>query len=210
MIHIVTSENANQYKDQLEDMFRWRHRIYVEQRGWTAIARPDGREIDQFDNEDAVYLLALNESGRFEGSVRLIPTNKPNLFSEVFPQFISRGAVPNSPMIWELTRWFTLPNTRKESGRNQTAETLLTAMMEWGVMEGIESLICLTEVKRLPRVLSLGWVVDPLGLPVMLEGEYWVAVQFEVGARLLEITKQSFLLPDTTIFANRPSLNLAS
>lgn len=204
MIHIVTSENAGQYKKPLEEMFRWRHRIYVEQRGWTAIARLDGREIDQFDNEDAVYLLALNESGQLEGSVRIVPTSKPTMFSSVFKNFILRGAVPSSPKVWEASRLFVLPNKRLESGQNPIADMMFTALMEWGVLEGIESFITLAEIKRLPRLLSMGWVIDPLGLPTMLENEYWLAMKIEVGSHILETTRQSFRLPNASVFSPMP------
>ena len=184
MIHIVTNENAADYSDLLEEMYRWRHRIYVEQRGWAAIARPDGREIDQFDSEDAVYLIALDEFGKFAGSVRYVPTHKPTLFSEIFPHLIIRGELPHSPSIWEMTRIFVVPNKRHESGRSPILEELFAGSMEWAVNEGVESIFVLGEVFWLPRVLKMGWVVDPVGLPTLIENEYWVPMQIETGTHI--------------------------
>ena len=39
------------YARLLDDYFRIRHDIYVVERKWTELARPDGREIDQFDTD---------------------------------------------------------------------------------------------------------------------------------------------------------------
>lgn len=210
MIHFVNYENAEQYKDQLEAMYRWRHYVFAEQRGWKEIIKPDGRDIDQFDNEDASYLLALDDNWQFEGCVRIVPTNKPTLFSEIFPQYILRNALPRSPKVWEMSRLLVVPDKRRESGSCPPADALFTAMMELGVEEDIKSIVTLSEIKRLSHLLNLGWVIDPLGLPVMVEGEYWLAMQVEVGEKFLATTRQAYRLPNTSVFANLSELQLAS
>ena len=49
-----------------------------------AVARADEREVDQFDNDNAIYLLALDENGRVLGGSRLTSSLKPHLLgSEV-------------------------------------------------------------------------------------------------------------------------------
>ena len=53
-IHVVTKHNRHLYEGYFDPYFRLRHDIYVKQRKWMALDRPDGREIDQFDTEDAV------------------------------------------------------------------------------------------------------------------------------------------------------------
>src|SRR3546814_6597211 len=58
-IHIVDRSNRGAYRDQLEQHFRLRHEIYVAERGWLDLERSVGREMDAFDNEDAVYLLGI-------------------------------------------------------------------------------------------------------------------------------------------------------
>lgn len=210
MIHIVTRENAAEYTELLEEMYRWRHRIYVEQRGWKAIARSDGREIDQFDTDNTVYLLALDDAGNFTGSVRFNPTHQPTLFSEIFPHLISRGEVPRSSSVWEMMRLFVVPNKRQESGRSPVLEELYAGMMEWAIAEKVESIIVLAEVFWLPRCLKMGWVVDPLGLPTVIEGEYWVPMRVEVGEHILAATRQTFQLPHTSVIAKRIDMQKAS
>jgi predicted GNAT family N-acyltransferase len=74
MIHIVTSDNLYLFKDEMEQAYRLRHRIFVEEMKWSDLAKPDGREIDQFDDEHAVHMLYV-ESGKVLGYQRMLPTS---------------------------------------------------------------------------------------------------------------------------------------
>ena len=47
MIHIVTAENIDSYAAAMEQAYRLRHTVFVEEMGWKDLKRPDGREIDQ-------------------------------------------------------------------------------------------------------------------------------------------------------------------
>ena len=55
MIYIVTPENEHHYRDEMEQAFRLRHRVFVEQMGWRALAN----RRDQSD------LAAPNDSASF-------------------------------------------------------------------------------------------------------------------------------------------------
>jgi hypothetical protein len=59
MIHVITGANRHLYEPELLAHFRLRHEIYVVERSWSNLARPDGLERDQFDNEDATYILDM-------------------------------------------------------------------------------------------------------------------------------------------------------
>ncbi len=210
MIHLVTYENIADYAALIEEMFLWRHRIYVEQRGWKEIARPDCREIDQFDTRDAVYLIAVDDSGGFTGSVRLNPSSKPTLLSEVFPHLILRGELLNSPKVWDWTRLFVIPDKRRADARNPVLEDLFIGSMEWAVGEELEAIVGLAEIFWLPKLLKMGWVVDPLGLPSLIEGEQWVPFRCEVSPEILAATQRSFQRTDASVFANGSGLKIAS
>src|SRR3954454_14642697 len=79
MIYLIDHSNRAAYKSQIEEMYRIRHDIYVGRRVCTALARPDGRDVDQFDTEDAVYLLGLDSFGQVCSGLRLNPTTAPHL-----------------------------------------------------------------------------------------------------------------------------------
>jgi acyl-homoserine lactone synthase len=96
MIHVISAVNRHRYEDVLDQHFRMRHEIFVEERKWEALRKPDGREIDAYDNEDAIYLLAL-ENRRVLGGCRLHPTTKPTMMSEVFPHLAAERGCPVDP-----------------------------------------------------------------------------------------------------------------
>jgi acyl-homoserine lactone synthase len=59
MIHVVTPENEHFYRDEMDQAYRLRHKVFVEEMGWKNMAKPDGREMDQFDTKHAVNMLNI-------------------------------------------------------------------------------------------------------------------------------------------------------
>src|SRR5215472_17064512 len=111
MIHVITSDNRHLYELELLANFRLRHEIYVEERNWYDLARADGLERDQFENEDGTYILAI-DSGQVIGRSRLVPTTRPHLLSEVFPYLASVRGLPIGVDIYEWTRMFVIKSRR--------------------------------------------------------------------------------------------------
>ncbi|MDG2571023.1 acyl-homoserine-lactone synthase, partial [Vibrio parahaemolyticus] len=81
-IHVIRRDNQHLYEASLEEYFRLRHEVFVRERGWRNLHRLDGREIDAYDNDNAVYLLAIDQD-RVVGGQRLYPTVLPHMLSEV-------------------------------------------------------------------------------------------------------------------------------
>jgi acyl-homoserine lactone synthase len=190
MIHIVTSENEHHYRDEMEQAFRLRHRVFVEQSGWRALAKPDGREIDQFDNEHAVHMLYI-EHGKVLGYQRMLPTTRPHLLSEVMPE-LCEVEHPVRADIWEWTR-FCVERGRREKGNAVCPITnmLLMAVVEWGMECGISRLIVETNPTWLLRMIQLHFRLTQLGLPRTMEGQEIIAViisfDWRTFARLQEM-----------------------
>ena len=69
MIQAIAAANSYLFQDELADYFRVRHEIFVGERGWHQVARPDGLEKDQFDTKDAIYILGI-ENHRIYGGAR--------------------------------------------------------------------------------------------------------------------------------------------
>src|SRR4051794_5870229 len=104
IIHVVTNDNKSLYGDFIEQFHKLRHKVFVEERGWSDLRRPDGLEIDAYDTADAIYLLALDQD-RVVGGQRLYPTVLPHMISDVFAHLATRG-VPRAFHIFEWTRYF--------------------------------------------------------------------------------------------------------
>ena len=77
MIHIVTPENEYLYRNEMEQAYRLRHQVFVKEMGWENLAKPDGREIDQFDNKHAVHMI-YTEHGKVLGYQRLLALDSPS------------------------------------------------------------------------------------------------------------------------------------
>ena len=173
-IHVVRSDNRHLYENYFDPYFRLRHDIYVKQRKWMALDRPDGREIDQFDTEDAVYLFCI-DNGRLIGAMRAVPTLLPTLMSEIFPYLNIRGPIRRAD-VYELSRVFVIPERRGEHAGPRVESLLLTAIMEYGISIGLTGFSIVLESWWLPRFERCGWKAHPLGLPHMMDGMSVLAV----------------------------------
>lgn len=160
MVHVVTSQNRAHFADALEGMHRDRKRVFVDRLGWDLAVHGD-REVDQFDTDDAVYLMAVDQAGRHAGSVRLLPTMRPHLLSTVFPHLCERGA-PQDEETWEITRLCTSPDAPDPRA---TRIRLMVAVVEFALLYGVRRYSCMSHMQYLSQVLSVGWHCEPLGMP---------------------------------------------
>ncbi|WP_247440019.1 acyl-homoserine-lactone synthase [Bradyrhizobium sp. 139] len=142
----------------------------------------DGREVDTYDNEDAVYLLAL-ENCRVLGGSRLYPTTKPTLMSEVFPHLAAVRGCPSDPLVWEWSRFF-VSRERRDGAFNLQ---LMAAAQEFCLDQGIERLCLVMETWWLPRFHDIGFIVTPLGLPTLVEHSWTMAATIEVHQESLDV-----------------------
>jgi acyl-homoserine lactone synthase len=185
MIHIVTPENEFQYRDEMEQVYRLRHQVFVEEMGWTDLAKPDGREIDQFDDKHAVHMLYIEE-GKVLGYQRMLPSTRPHLLSDIMPE-LCEVERPVGPHVWEWTRYCVVQG-RRDRGRalSPIGNALLSGIVEWGLASGISMVIIEMTPIWLLRLVQLHFKVMPLGLPRAIAGEDTIAVTATFDWRTLE------------------------
>jgi acyl-homoserine lactone synthase len=185
MIHLVTADNDYHYRAEMEQAYRLRHEVFVKEMGWQDLAKPDGREIDQFDNEDAVHML-YEEDGKVLGYQRFLASTRPHLLSEVMPQ-LCEGERPVGAHVWEWTR-FCVRSDRRERGRAVCPITnmLLIGAVEWGLECGISKFIIETNPMWVVRMIQLHFQPVPLGLSCTLDGQEIVAVVVTFDSRTLK------------------------
>ncbi len=181
MIHAISSANRHLYEDVLEQHFRLRHDIFVGERKWETLRKPDGREIDSYDNEDTIYLLALEER-RVIGGHRLYPTTKPSMMGEVFPHLASVRGYPADPLVWEWSRYFVVRDRRDGILNLQ----LMAAVQEFCLDQGIAKVSAIMETWWLPRFHEAGFFVTPLGLPQLVENAWTMAATIDVRQETLD------------------------
>jgi len=154
------------------------------------LAKPDGRECDQFDNDDAIYLLAI-EGQKVVGGSRLIPTLKPHLLDEVFPHLAQKG-VPRAHNIYEWTRVHVIKERREGRNRGVALGSLFCGVLEYCLAHDVVALTALVEMWWLPHFHEMGWTLDPLGLPELINGEWSIAISLSIDRRTLETTREMF------------------
>jgi acyl-homoserine lactone synthase len=199
-IHIVDRSNRGAYRDQLEQHFRLRHEIYVGERGWFDLARSDGREMDAFDNEDAVYLLGIIPGRGVVAGSRLIPTLKPHLMSEVFPELALDG-VPRVNDIFEWTRIFVVPALRQPGTPCLAAGIVYCGIIEFCLRRSISQLSIVCETYWVGRLAKLGWNPQPLGPAMEHRGETIIGLIVDMGEAALETTRQAYAISRSVLWA---------
>lgn len=184
MLHIVTSENIDLYRAEMDQAFQLRHRVFVEEKNWTELASEDGRETDRFDDEHAVHMLFTFEN-RVVGYQRMLPSTRPHLLTEVLSD-LCEGATPIGPNIWEWTR-YCVEAGHRERGRmlSPVANALLSGIVEWGFDRGVDTIIIEMNPLWLLRLVQLHFRVTPLGLPRIIGNEETVAVTASFDERTL-------------------------
>jgi acyl-homoserine lactone synthase len=184
MIHVVTVENSHEYRSAMEEAFRLRHHVFVEEMGWEDLRRSDGRETDQFDDGRAVHMLYMQDD-RVLGYQRMLPSQRPHILSEVLP-ILCDGDFPVGPHIWEWTR-YCVAQGHRDRGRmlSPVGNMLLSAIVEWGIESGVSKIIIEMNPIWLLRLVQLHFRVTPLGIPCQIGKENVVAVTAAFDSRTL-------------------------
>jgi acyl-homoserine lactone synthase len=180
LIQVIRGKDAEYHADTLDEYFRLRHEVFVGERKWQALERPDGREIDAYDNANATYLIAIDH-GRVIGGLRLYPTLLPHMISEFFPFLAQDKGILSGENVLECTRYFIV----KERRTGRTDCRLLAAFQQYCLEEGVTEVTAVVEMWWLPRWHQAGFKVRPLGLPQMIEGQPCIAAAIQISEESL-------------------------
>lgn len=159
-------------------MFAARKSVFVDLLRWNVPVRDGCLEIDQFDDDNARYVILLTDDGRHLASARLLSTTRPHILDTLFPN-LCEGAPPRGPETWEITR-FCLDRTLRAVDRRRVRDQLVTAIVEHALEEGIETYIGVAEMGWFQQILSFGWDCRPLGLPTEHEGAMLCALRIAI------------------------------
>jgi acyl-homoserine lactone synthase len=204
MIHVVTEENISQYRLEMEQAYRLRHAVFVEEMDWSDLRKSDGLERDQFDDARALHMLYM-QGDTVLGYQRMLPTTSPHLLSEVLSELCD-GDRPVGSHVWEWTR-YCVSRPHRERGRvlSPVANALLSAIVEWGIASGVSEIIIEMDPLWLLRLVQLHFRVTPLGIPKRIGNSDVVAVTAAFDRRTLARLQEMRGNADTVIVA-QPNL----
>jgi acyl-homoserine lactone synthase len=162
----------------LDNMHRDRKRVFVDLRRWDVPVIDGQYEIDQFDSEQAVYLVSASDEGEHRGSIRLLPTQRPHILGSLFPHLCD-GPSPVGEDVWEITRGCISPRLRPAE-RLRERNMLTTAAVLFAQMNAITRFVCVADSSWLSQILALGWHCEPLGEPRIIAGSTTGALQIHI------------------------------
>lgn len=168
MIKIITAHNIANHAELMEKVWRFRHVQFVERLGWRGLASGDGREIDQFDTNDAIHLV-VEKNDAVIGYSRLLRTSGPHLLSDIYPEIMGGRAWPRHDAIYEWTRCISDANAGR-LGNVQASHMLITGVLEFCLAAGISGLVVETHPKLVAWMRETGYEVEVLQEPQVLNG----------------------------------------
>lgn len=163
MIILLNKANKAAFPALLDDMFAARHDVFVGLKKWEELRRPDGRDIDDWDRDDTVYLLAVSGE-RVLGGVRFTGPQGPTLSETIHPELFEDGP-PRDDQFLEMSRLFARPEAVAKDGQSPVVSELLVACAEFARIVGSRGSLMITELHLVQNMLAWGANPEPLGLP---------------------------------------------
>jgi N-acyl-L-homoserine lactone synthetase len=181
MLHILRSGVHSRIDGLLKNMFASRKRVFVDLLKWNVPVLDGQFEIDQFDDEHAVYLIVADDDGRHLASARLLPSVRPHILGDLFPT-LADHAVPIGIDTWEITR-FCLDRALTARERRDARDALVVGLVEHALSAGIARYTAIAGIGWVQQILAFGWECWPLGVARELDGETLAALEIHIDTR---------------------------
>jgi len=207
MIRIVRGSDRDKSADLFDDLFRLRYQVFVKGRGWS-LPTNRGCETDQYDTDDTVYFIDLDQEGAIVGSVRITPTDRYSLLADYFPHLVSGGNAPRSAQVYEATRYIVRPTTKSPEENRRAKARLIAASLDWSMHNGITTLQTVIDVETLATFIELSPQVTPMGLSHPYGGGRGVLGGGECVAITVPVTEQ--VLSDVLAYGRITAEDLAT
>lgn len=181
------SARRSEFAPEMENaLAEYRHKIFIERLGWP-LPVEDGKERDQFDHPDTLYVVTRDDNGAICGCARLLPTTKPYLLSEVFPHLLGGAAVPRATEVWELSRFAAAtvsPNSNVDAAVN--TRKLLAAAVKNASEQGAQRLITVSPLGIERLLQRMGVHAHRAGAPVLVDGKPVFACWIEIDQQTVD------------------------
>lgn len=191
------------------EMHHDRKRVFVDALGWRLRAPGSWLEVDEFDSDHAIYLVATDPGGGHQASLRLLPSTQPHMMSELFAGLCPEGPI-RSDQVWEISRLVTSPDLPRGTSVFAVHRWLAMALVEFALLNRITRYVLVAEARRVPALLSVGWDVDPISLPVEHEGGEIQALAINVAATTLAEMRARFGVPGPVLAIGAEPVRKAS
>ncbi|SPJ26258.1 acyl-homoserine-lactone synthase [Palleronia abyssalis] len=155
MIRIFEGRAIHQAPNLRDSMFRDRSAQFIDRHGWEITRDETGREIDQYDPLDPIYVIAC-DGDRHLGSLRLLPTTGRTMIAEHFAHLAPDGFARRGLM--ECTRFCIAPGAPSNVSTDLFRETFRLGLARgWDGALGIFDARMMRVYKRIgiaPKLIS--------------------------------------------------------
>lgn len=182
-----------------EAMFADRKRLFIDLLGWEVPVAEGRYEIDQFDGQTAIYLIATDHQGDHIGSLRLLRTICPHILGELFAVLCENG-VPNGETVVEITR-LCLPTRLGAARRLVVRNQLISAMIDYALDHGISAFTGVVAWDFLEQILTMGWRCAALGKPQLIVGARLGAFRIDIDLETPKLLAANGIYTPGTIVA---------
>ena len=159
MFKLVYGDDLPDFPALSNDMFKDRRAQFHDEYGWDLDVDELGREIDQYDLMNPLYLILHDEQGRHLGSGRLMPTTGRTMIADHFSD-LTDGVEITSPLIWEVTRVFIARRAQRDP---RNAAALMWAGCALGLKAGVAFLVGVTSSHMVRVFSTCGWPPEIIG-----------------------------------------------
>ena len=159
MFTLVYGDDLFDFPQLANEMFHDRRAQFKEALGWNLAIDALGREIDQYDLANPLYLILRDGNGHHLGSTRLLPTTGPTMIADHFSD-LTHGVGIESPLIWECTRFFV---ARRGAESRKNAAALMWAGAQVGLRAGVQFYVGVTAAHMVRVFTACGWPCEVIG-----------------------------------------------
>lgn len=191
MVQIIRGNDRHLHPELFDRLFKARYETFVLGRRWS-LPVSQGREIDQYDNSDAVYFLDFDDAGYLQGSVRLTPTLTSSLTADYYAHLCQTGDLLRDPFVLEGTRYIAAPRARTARNNRIVKARILGAMTEYAYEFGIthiqtviDAALYRTFTELNTQVFALGPAQDYGGGKGVKGGGSCLAIRIPINERAI-------------------------
>jgi N-acyl-L-homoserine lactone synthetase len=205
-IKLVNADARLRFSKHLIEMHHDRKRVFVDQLGWQLPTAGSWLEVDEFDNEYTVYLIASSEhDDRHLASVRLLPTTRPHMLNTIFANLSDGGPVVGED-VWESSRFTIAPLGLRGTEVMRLSQYLALAHVEFALLNDIRRYTMIGEIHRVATVCAMGWKVRPLCLPTACGAKKVVSMEVSIDEDTLPKMRRRFGIDEPVLAVSAESV----
>ena len=194
LIKLMQGCYSPDHSPEIEAMFRNRAEVFSDRLKWDVVVE-NGFERDRFDDEGPLYLISVDpNTGRYRGSLRLLPTVGPNMLRDVFPFLLRDGEIIESGTIWKSSRICTAPSKSQEGHRNGVGPALaelLAGIGEAAILYGWTQIVSVFDARVFRVLRAAGCNPQIIGEPMRIGKTLSFAGLFDTGEGPLQAIRDA-------------------